>query len=320
MNRQKSKYIILCLLLIIGVTACKVQRPKEILSEKKMEDLLYDYHIAKAMGDNLPYTENYRKALYLDYVFEKHGTTEAVFDSSLVWYTRNTEVFSKIYESVTARLKKQQDVINQLVAIRDNKPMVSQPGDSIDVWIWEKLYLLTGLPLTSRVVFSLPSDSNFYERDSLIWSVDYNFLGLSPDSSEAAVMAMQMLFENDSIISETRRILESGTYSMALQSDTLGKIKDIKGFIYYGGGKDSLKKVLLNNVSLMRYHSQDTLAVSTDTIPEKTPAKTEPKKEEPATQPAVREPSEAEKIRMQRPRPASQREATPITPIERTEE
>ena len=42
-----------------------------------MENLLYDYHLAKSMGDNLPYSENYKKALYLDAVFKKYGTTEA---------------------------------------------------------------------------------------------------------------------------------------------------------------------------------------------------------------------------------------------------
>lgn len=319
MNRQKIKYTILFLLLLIGITACKVQRPKEVLSEKKMEDLLYDYHLAKAMGDNLPYTENYRKAIYLDYVFKKHGTTEAIFDSSLVWYTRNTEVLSKIYVNVTDRLKKQQTTVNQLVAIRDNKPLTSEAGDSIDVWVWERLQLLSGFPLSSKLTFSLPSDSNFYARDSLVWTANYNFLDVSLDSLEATVMAMQILFENDSIISETQKILQSGIHTIILQSDTLGEIKEIKGFIYYAGGKDSLKKVLINDISLMRYHSQDTLPVSPkDTLPETTPVPEATKEAQP-TQPAVRELSEAERIRMQRPRPASQRENAPVERNEATD-
>lgn len=84
-----------------------------------MENLLYDYHIAKAMGDNLPYNENYKKVLYTDAVFNKYGTTKAVFDSSMVWYTRNMEVLAKVYEKVSKRLKTQQNAINQLIAIRD---------------------------------------------------------------------------------------------------------------------------------------------------------------------------------------------------------
>ena len=68
------------------------------------------------MGDNLPYSENYKKALYIDAVFTKYGTTKAVFDSYMVWYTRNTEVLSKIYEKVKKRLKDQQDEVNHLIA------------------------------------------------------------------------------------------------------------------------------------------------------------------------------------------------------------
>ena len=99
---MRSKYYILStLLLLFCLAGCKVKRPKEVFSEKKMEDILYDYHIAKAMGDNVSYTDNYKKALYMEYVFRKNGTTEEVFDSSMVWYTRNTEILSKIYENVT---------------------------------------------------------------------------------------------------------------------------------------------------------------------------------------------------------------------------
>ena len=71
-----------------------------------MENLLYDYHVAKSMGDNLPYSENYKKALYINAVFKKYGTTQAAFDSSMVWYTRNTEILSKIYDKVKKTLER----------------------------------------------------------------------------------------------------------------------------------------------------------------------------------------------------------------------
>ena len=60
----------------VCVAGCKVKRPSDVISESKMENLLYDYHVAKSMGDNLPYSENYKKALYIDAVFKKYGTTQ----------------------------------------------------------------------------------------------------------------------------------------------------------------------------------------------------------------------------------------------------
>ena len=104
----------ICLLVLI-VSACKVKRPDSGISESEMENLLYDYHIAKAMGENMPGGENYKKALYVEAVFKKYGTTEEVFDSSMVWYTRNTKILSEIYEKVNKRLKAQQNAINHLI-------------------------------------------------------------------------------------------------------------------------------------------------------------------------------------------------------------
>ena len=85
-NRFRFHLCLICMF-VFAVAGCKVKRPSDVISESKMENLLYDYHVAKSMGDNLPYNENYKKTLYLDAVFKKYGTTEAVFDSSLVWYT-----------------------------------------------------------------------------------------------------------------------------------------------------------------------------------------------------------------------------------------
>lgn len=260
----RFRWCIICLLIIFAA-GCKVKRPDGVLPESTMEKLLYDYHIAKAMGDNLPYNENYKKVLYADAVFKKYGTTREVFDSSMVWYTRNTEVLSKIYTKVSKKLKEQQNTINHLIAIRDKKPMTSAPGDSIDVWAWQRMRRLTGMPTNNKLTFVLPSDTNFKERDTLIWEVRYRFLEGKPDTTLAALMAMQITFENDSIISETKKVTDSGIQSIRLQSDTLGAIKEVKGFIYYPR-ENSSHALLADRITLMRYHSNDTLYALKDSL------------------------------------------------------
>ncbi len=240
------------LLLLVG---CDVKRPKDIIPESKMEDILYDYHIAQALGENVPYSENYKKVLYTDAVFAKYHTTEAAFDSSLVWYTRNTEVFAKMYERISQRLKKQQESLNHLIAMRDKQAVTSLPGDSIDVWFNQRILMLTGAPLDNKMVFTIVSDSNFKERDTLLWNVRYRFPEGLPEVNRAAVMAMQVKYANDSIISSTKSIRTPGMYNLCLQSDTLGEIKEIKGFIYYPNGKQKAP-LLIDHISLMRYHAK----------------------------------------------------------------
>ena len=109
-------------LLVFSLTACKVKRPETVLPDAKMENVLYDYHIAKAMGEEVPYNESYKRVLYIESVFKKYGITQADFDSSMVWFARNPEVLTKIYEKVNVRLKAERDGINHLIALRDNKP------------------------------------------------------------------------------------------------------------------------------------------------------------------------------------------------------
>ena len=235
--KSRFRFHLCCVcMLALAIAGCKVKRPDDVISESKMENLLYDYHLAKSMGDNLPYSENYKKALYLDAVFKKYGTTEATFDSSLVWYTRNTEVLSKIYEKVSKRLKAQQNEINHLIALRDNKPKMSEPGDSIDVWPWKRLIRLTGEMMNDQYAFVLPADTNYKDRDTLVWEVRYRFLEpMLADSLRAVTMAMQVIYEKD----------------------TLNRL------IYYPGVRGEKAGALLaDRFSLTRYHCSDSLSVA----------------------------------------------------------
>lgn len=261
-----------------------MKRPDTVLPDTTMENVLYDYHIAKAMGDELPFNEAYKRVLYVEAVYRKHGVTQAQFDSSMVWFARHPDVLTKIYGRVNQRLKAQQESINDLIALRDNKPKVSLPGDSIDVWAWQRHYRLTGFMLNNRLDFVLPSDSNFQNRDTLRWSVYFRFCGeTQTDSMYVPLMALQICYDNDSVISRTQKVWKDGTEILSLASDTLGKIKEVRGFVYYPQ-QPSGRNLQLNAVTLMRYHATDTLQVAaTDSLEnlKAAPAVDEPEEPQP---------------------------------------
>nr|WP_302831736.1 DUF4296 domain-containing protein [uncultured Bacteroides sp.] len=245
------------ILLAFCLTACQVKRPKTVLSDAKMENVLYDFHIAKALGEDIPYNESYKRVLYIESVYKKHGITQADFDTSMVWYARHPEMLTKVYEKVNQRLKSQRDGINHLIALRDNKPKESLPGDSIDVWIWQHIYELTGMPLDNKIAFTLPADTNFKDRDTLKWTVRFHFNNGKPDSVLTPLMAMQIFYEKDTV-NGLLKIKEAGTETLTLSADTLGKIKEVRGFIYYPMQKTA-QSLLADQISLMRYHATDTL-------------------------------------------------------------
>lgn len=66
--------------------------------------------------------------------------------------------------------------MQELLALREDKPAASLPGDTVDVWYDRKLYWLTDVPLANKVTFEIPADSNFKAKDAFLWSADYIFL------------------------------------------------------------------------------------------------------------------------------------------------
>lgn len=113
MMRQRTIYDILHALLRKGAVVCVLLlalagcRPKGVLSSREMRDVLYDLHRADGAIQVSGYNYSHDEELAACYksVLDKHGITQAQFDSSLVWYTDNPQIFNKIYPKVVARLE-----------------------------------------------------------------------------------------------------------------------------------------------------------------------------------------------------------------------
>ncbi len=247
---------------LLCLSACQVKRPDNVLTDAKMEKVLYDFHLAKAMGDELPSHENGKRLLYMEYVYKKHGITKATFDSSMVWYARHPDVLVKVYDKVNERLKTQKEEINHLMALRGEKSKESQPGDSVDVWFGEAIYQLTGTPLDNKILFILPTDSNFQERDTLKWTARFRFI----KGTSAPIMALQALYEKDTL-QRLQPIERPGVETLWLAADTIGALKEIRGFIYYPVQNEG-HSLRVDQISLMRYHAKDTITFTMTETPE----------------------------------------------------
>ena len=104
-----KKIIFFCLLsVVLCLSSC---RPKGILHSWEMRALLVDLHRTDAIMQisGLQYKHQEDKALYYAVILEKHGTTQAQFDSSLVWYTAHPQLFDKIYPKVLKDLKAEEE-------------------------------------------------------------------------------------------------------------------------------------------------------------------------------------------------------------------
>lgn len=124
------------MLLCVAMLGC---RPRGILSNKDMRDVLYDLHrvdgALQTAGYNYGHTQEV--AAYYKSVLDKHGVTQAQFDSSLVWFTDNPQIFNKIYPKVIDRLQMDMDYEEvlrdeRMAVLREKRKQKLQGGEEIE--------------------------------------------------------------------------------------------------------------------------------------------------------------------------------------------
>lgn len=90
---------------LILFAACTV-KPTYVLSEKKMENVLFDLYIAQTeISENTTslYADSASKRKLLQSVLKKHRITQEKLDTSLVWYNAHIERYMNINKQLTER-------------------------------------------------------------------------------------------------------------------------------------------------------------------------------------------------------------------------
>ena len=279
--------LIACLALM---SSCGKEIPDEIIQPSKMEKVLYDYHLTMGMSDN---SKNTEKEARKKYIFQKHGITAADFDSSMVWYTRESQELMSIYENLNKRFKREYEHVERLLESREEANTRSfASGDTVDVWMKENILWFTKSPLNNRLTFEIKADSTFHPKDAFDWNMDYYFM-----AEGEAIMGLNVIYENDSVIGMTKSITESGPQSIYLHTDSAYNIKSLNGFVYVPQNQAKQPNILLHKINLTRYHMPEpTDSLSTDSVS----ATQEIKKESPKKQPSIRKEKPRKAARMEK--------------------
>ena len=279
--------LIACLALL---SSCGKEIPDEIIQPSKMEKVLYDYHLTMGMSDN---SKNTEKEARKKYIFQKHGITAADFDSSMVWYTRESQELMSIYENLNKRFKREYEHVERLLESREEANTRSfASGDTVDVWMKENILWFTKSPLNNRLTFEIKADSTFHPKDAFDWNMDYYFM-----TEGEAIMGLNVIYENDSVIGMTKSITESGPQSIYLHTDSAYNIKSLNGFVYVPQNQAKQPNILLHKINLTRYHMPEpTDSLSTDSVS----TTQEIKKESPKKQPSIRKEKPRKAARMEK--------------------
>lgn len=227
------KYL-LFLILTMLLSSCQ-NRPSEVLSRKKMENVMYDMYIAEAIIDNdyQRFAHPETKEALIDQVLVKHKISEARWDTSLSWYSDNIDTYIQINDSVKSRLQRNQKAIAELKTLEDaeNNQFIIHPPHHIP-----NNFYLASLGCDRGFKFSLDSlqlVERFGDKDSIFFQ--FNVIGVYP-SDTYSLKSMLLIEYADTTLYHSSKLQENKYYSFPLskhiEQDT---IVSLSGFVNLSG-------------------------------------------------------------------------------------
>lgn len=242
---------------LLTLAGCKVEIPEGVILPDKMENILYDYHLAQAITANQS-SSSYEKKLHINYVFEKHGVTKAVFDSSLVWYTRYPKQMLRIYSNLESRLKDEIEILGDDDAISEIVNSEQMLADTVNLWKGTNVRLLSSAAICNRITFAYDADTTYVKGDSLVFTFSAKYLPGTMDSLfQRAHAALVVTYADGSIVNSGSAVVVDKKYALSVnRSDKM--IKSLNGFLYYSDNDSScLSKLLLSDIAVKRIHPEE---------------------------------------------------------------
>ena len=261
------KKILPFLLLLITFISCD-DRPKDVLSKTKLEAVLYDYHIAQGLIDQLPYDQRIEKSQdYINAVLQKHGITQAQLDTTILYYNRHPKDLHKIYSNLKERYTATNQELQLINGNNSFTAIFAEGGDTTNLWQGSKLIVLRNIPNLNIESFSIPTDTNFHRNDQFILSFTPIIFRSSPDDRDINLCAgISIMYADGKHIGKTMQITSNAQQQFSIKAEDDQDIKQLTGFFYYQSKPDTRNLCLIDNIQLVRMHEKTAVAEPIDTI------------------------------------------------------
>ena len=259
---------IIALLMVMG---CKPTVPSEYIQPNDMENILYDYHLAIAMAkSDYASSPDVQQNAYFQAVLKKYDVTEAVFDSSLVYYYSHLDRLKDIYGNVNMRLADEAERIGAVVGDLHQYSQYGTSGDTANIWVGPVDVMLIPRTVNNRFDFTVNADSTFLLGDSFMFQFMTEYIWQS--GAPSATVAICARYENDSITFHSANVAtQKGICQLRVPSNTTSRLKDLRGFVYLGSEEsgDIRRLMFISQMQLIRFHNkniQETANERTDSV------------------------------------------------------
>jgi len=226
----KLNTIVLLLFLAVFSFACG-NRPSHILSEKKMEAVLFDVYLTEGMIDNYPAvsSDTTKKREWLNSIFKKHKIKQADLDTSLAWYMGHLDRYLKINEKLHNRFDKMHAELK-----RENEP--DKDTDALQKLVAGENYI----PINENGFFLRPYDllqhaytfkvdTNLY-RYGGNYKLQFNILGIETSLHPLVTFCAQCA---DTTFVNRTSVESNGFFESSISIPPMQQVQKLYGSIYF---------------------------------------------------------------------------------------
>ena len=236
------------LFLFFLFTAACSRVPKGIIPERKMQQIITDIHLAEAIIDADPSvypTNEEKKALYQS-VFDKHRVTEAKYDSSLIWYGKNLDVYMQVYNMALAEVNKS---IEKIGSVEPERVYIPNK-DSVDIWSIGRYHEFFPTSLSNTVIFNFREGEEY--NSGSIFVLGMHIWGLA--SGVLSPIEVHLRAEQrDTTVVLKNTIHHDGYHEMILRSIPTQRVRQVYGYIRFNGGTFPYHKIYVDDLRMMKY-------------------------------------------------------------------
>lgn len=217
----KAAVVFLTLLLL---WSCGSSERKYLIPKKKFVNFLVDMHISEAIAMGMVKNEpelDFRadSASLYGSVFEKHGVTRAMFDSTMLYYSRRPEEFRDLYSLVTVKLKTREEEIGKLMREREKSNQITIYKDDAEYQFppLEGFKIPVNIEISGPGVYTVRSTVKMFPQESAMYprmSVYYYKDNGTPEGARIPFKEIRYTLRNGQFKEyETTQPLDSAGYT-----------------------------------------------------------------------------------------------------------
>ncbi len=260
------------IVLIVFLSACGVDTD-ERMSQREMRKFLTDLHLLEGIIMNDPALSNDERleVYYYNALFTKHGITKAVFDSSLVFYTKQPKRFERIYAGVIRSLEKLQDdvVAGKYERVLADSIRFQTFQYELPLQLYTSYTFVPDSPRT-KLPFSIKNVA-LMSRD--MYHLKFRLRREPSDSSSGGYAALRIHYADgkvDTLSYPTRNDSILRRYHFRFKAHRNFQVDSLSGVLLGTKQVKGKFRVYLDSISLQREYIpflQDSLRNNLDTVP-----------------------------------------------------